>query len=378
MVQVGTILLALLPLAQALPASTSQQLTARDEFKHQLDAYQTQASDNMKAILANRTSGCTLDKVVVRKEWNALSLAERVEYTDAVLCLRTKAPITPPSVGNGIKSRYDDFVAVHVNQSSFVHWTIYFLPWHRYLIHSYEVSLREECGYTGYQPYWDWSLNGGNITAQAMFSGEVGSLGGNGQYIPHGPSNVTIPSTPPQFVNIPAGTGGGCIQDGPFAGINVTMGPLGPPFSNNAFDDANAGCVTRDFRDGQLMGTSTYDKVAATVASIDIDAFSGGMDGLHGSGHTAIGGLQGDLFVSPSDPPFYHHHAQVDRLWAIWQGLDFENRRDAVTGTLTLMNTPPSAKGTINTPMDLGYIGGTKTAGELGSTIDGDFCYIYG
>ncbi|KAL2070879.1 hypothetical protein VTL71DRAFT_13905 [Oculimacula yallundae] len=377
MLQFGTLLLALLPLAQALPASSSQQLTARDAAKDQLEAYTAQAASNMKAILASRTSGCTLENVVVRKEWNALSLTERLEYTDAVLCLKAKAPITPPSVGNGILSRYDDFTAVHVNQSSFIHWSTYFLPWHRYLVHSYETSLRDECGYTGSHPYWEWSLNEGNITAQAMFSGEVGSLGGNGFSIPHGPTNITVPSMPPRFSIVAAGTGGGCIKDGPFAGINATMGPLGPPFSDTSFDFKSY-CVTRDFRPALLMADANYAKVVATVASPDFDSFSDGLDPLHAAGHTSIGGLQGDLFVSDADPAFYLHHGQVDRLWAVWQGLDFENRRDQVTGTLTLMNTPPSEKGTIDTPMDLGFNGGTKTVGELGSTIDGDFCYIYG
>ena len=39
---------------------------------------------------------------------------------------------------------------------------------------------------------------------------------------------------------------------------------------------------------------------------------------LHNSGHTWIGG---DMTTSrsPRDPAFWFHHAQVDRVWAIWQ-----------------------------------------------------------
>lgn len=69
MLHLQTLLLALLPLAQALPTSPLQQLTARDAAKDQMDAYQAESSANMKAILANRTSGCMLDNVIVRKEW---------------------------------------------------------------------------------------------------------------------------------------------------------------------------------------------------------------------------------------------------------------------------------------------------------------------
>ncbi|KAL5325986.1 hypothetical protein ACEPPN_007123 [Leptodophora sp. 'Broadleaf-Isolate-01'] len=377
MLHLQTLLLALLPLAQALPTSPLQQLTARDAAKDQMDAYQAESSANMKAILANRTSGCMLDNVIVRKEWNALSLTERIAYTDAVLCLKSKDPLTPPSVSPGTLSRFDDFQATHVNQSSWVHWSVYFLPWHRYLMHSYETALRDECGYTGSHPYWDWSLNGGNISAQAMFSGAVGSLGSNGLAVPHGPVTLTIPSSPPRFAQVPAGTGGGCITDGPFVNFTSNIGPFGPPLSDTAFE-YNPICISRDFRPTNLMANSQYANVTSTIASANLDTFMVGMNGLHGNGHTSIGGLQGDLFTSNGDPVFYLHHAQVDRVWSIWQGLDFENRKNQVTGTLTLMNTPPSELGTIDTVMDLGFNGGSKTAGDLASTIDGDMCYIYG
>lgn len=55
---------------------------------------------------------------------NALSLTERIAYTDAVLCLKSKDPLTPPSVSPGTLSRFDDFQATHVNQSSWVHWSV--------------------------------------------------------------------------------------------------------------------------------------------------------------------------------------------------------------------------------------------------------------
>jgi hypothetical protein len=38
---------------------------------------------------------------------------------------------------------------------------------------------------------------------------------------------------------------------------------------------------------------------------------------------------------------------------------------------------PPSANGTLDTVIDMGYLADEMTIGELGSTIDGIFCYIY-
>ena len=52
----------------------------------------------------------------------------------------------------GAKSRYDDFVAVHINQTLSIHGTANFLGWHRYFVRTYELALKNECGYKGYQP----------------------------------------------------------------------------------------------------------------------------------------------------------------------------------------------------------------------------------
>lgn len=58
----------------------------------------------------------------------------------------------------------------------------------------------------------------------------------------------------------------------------------------------------------------------------------------HTSGHLFISGYDNDLFTSPGDPLFYFHHAQVDRLWAMWQGMDFATRELALDGTLTMLD----------------------------------------
>jgi len=52
----------------------------------------------------------------------------------------------------GARSRFDDFVATHINQTLAIHYTGNFLAWHRYYTWLYEEALRNECGYTGNQP----------------------------------------------------------------------------------------------------------------------------------------------------------------------------------------------------------------------------------
>lgn len=58
----------------------------------------------------------------------------------------------------------------------------------------------------------------------------------------------------------------------------------------------------------------------------------------HLAGHLFISAIDNDLFTSTNDPLFWFHHAQVDRLWSIWQALDFETRELAIAGTVTILN----------------------------------------
>ena len=81
----------------------------------------------------------------------ALSEAQRKSYTDAVLCLQSKPSLLNSTEVPGAKNHYDDFLAVHINQTQVIHMSGFFLPWHRVFVRLYEQALNE-CGYTGTQP----------------------------------------------------------------------------------------------------------------------------------------------------------------------------------------------------------------------------------
>jgi tyrosinase len=84
-----------------------------------------------------------------------LSKDERKDYIKAVQCILKAPSKLPTAQYPGAKSRYDDFTVVHMNMTPSVHATANFMHWHRYYIWAYETALRTECGYKGYQPYWD-------------------------------------------------------------------------------------------------------------------------------------------------------------------------------------------------------------------------------
>ena len=71
----------------------------------------------------NSTTSCDIGSAVVRKEWLSLSDDEKIAYTDAVRCLQ-ETPSLSGSEVPGAKSRFDDFVAVHINQTFFIHATV--------------------------------------------------------------------------------------------------------------------------------------------------------------------------------------------------------------------------------------------------------------
>jgi len=53
-----------------------------------------------------------------------LSNTERKAYTDAVRCLQSKQAKTPASLVPGAKSRFDDWIATHINQTNTIHYTV--------------------------------------------------------------------------------------------------------------------------------------------------------------------------------------------------------------------------------------------------------------
>lgn len=100
--------------------------------------------------------------------------------------------------------------------------------------------------------------------------------------------------------------------------------------------------------------------------------------GVHTAGHFTIGGDPGgDIFTSPGDPAFFLHHAQIDRTWWIWQNQDLKNRQNAIAGTITLNNNPPSKDGTLSDLLSLGVNAKDIKIGDAMSTLAGPFCYIY-
>jgi tyrosinase len=131
------------------------------------------------------------------------------------------------------------------------------LPWHRVFLHLFEEALHN------YHPdvcvpYWDWTKS-------------------SEQHFPDWLVGV-LPT-----VHTPTRT------------INVVRSPGS---------------------DAQLASIASG--AASAMTKTTYDTFSAPINGIHGSVHIWVGGTMSDASVSPADPVFWLHHANLDRLWWAW------------------------------------------------------------
>jgi hypothetical protein len=95
-------------------------------------------------------------------------------------------------------------------------------PWHRHFLATLETAMRDECGYPGHLPWWDYTKYQDDMTKNPIFDGSDTSLGGYGG-------------------------SGGCVSNGPFVGYTMGL-PQGLTPGN---------CVARSnpFDSGWITGT---------------------------------------------------------------------------------------------------------------------------
>ncbi|KAI2616100.1 Di-copper centre-containing protein [Hypoxylon sp. NC1633] len=336
---------------------------------------QTAYNNALARLEASPSSTCTKDNVRVRKEWRNIPGEERTAYVRAVNCLMT-SPNVYENV-TGPRTMFDSFGVLHYYLTPAVHNSAYFLLFHRLYVWTFEEKLRTMCGYEGAFPYWEWGLDAASVETSPVFDGSETSLGSNGE---------KTNSTRPGF--FPGGSGGGCVTDGPFKNYTVNFGP------NTAADPLayNPRCLKRDLNTPICAQWASLRNTTETILeSPDIALFQANIQGdfrwpearkfgfaVHGGGHFAIAGDPGgDFYFSPLEPVFYLHHGQIDRMYFIWQNLDWQNRQ-TMAGTITMMNMPASRNGTLDDVLDIRPVGESYTYRELLDTVgDSPFCFVY-
>ncbi|EEB99887.1 hypothetical protein MPER_00316, partial [Moniliophthora perniciosa FA553] len=170
----------------------------------------------------------------------------------------------------------------------------------------------------------------------------VSGFGGNGADIP---GYTGFFGNISQFPDWQFGApGGGCIQDGPFASYNLSLGP-GTTNTNR--------CISRWFNPAYLPNLSEQN-VSRLLQFDNFEDFRIQLEGIpvtehtltHDGGHIAVGGDMADKYSSPGDPLFYLHHANLDRIWWKWQIAEPSCRLYNISGRSTV--NPPYRDVTLN------------------------------
>ncbi|OGM44332.1 tyrosinase [Aspergillus bombycis] len=373
--------------ASSSTAVASSQLDQLADFAYNV------TTDSVTGGSESKRGGCTLQNLRIRRDWRTFSKTQKKDYINSVLCLQKLPSRTPAHLAPGARTRYDDFVATHINQTQIIHYTGTFLAWHRYFIYEFEQALRDECSYTGDYPYWNWGADADNMEKSQVFDGSETSLSGNGEYIPNQEDIKLLLGNYPA-IDLPPGSGGGCVTSGPFKDYKLNLGPAALSLPGGNMTAAanpltyNPRCLKRSLTTEILQRYNTFPKIVELILdNNDVWDFQmtmqgipgSGSIGVHGGGHYSMGGDPGrDVYVSPGDVAFWLHHGMIDRVWWIWQNLDLQKRQNAISGTGTFMNNPASPNTTLDTVIDIGYANGEPIAmRDIMSTTAGPFCYVY-
>ncbi|KAJ3516016.1 hypothetical protein NLJ89_g1391 [Agrocybe chaxingu] len=317
---------------------------------------------------------------IIRKEWRNMDRATQKSYTDAINCLLKRPGVYPKTVAPGAVNRYDDYVAIHIQSVYTAHGVGHFLAWHRYYIHHYENALRTECGYTGAQPYWDWTLDAplGKYAESPIWDATYG-FGGNGPYVevPRGTFGMVVSPTDR--------SGGGCVPDGPLKDMIVNLGP------GNSLNP-NPRCLARDWSPNFAAQNSNWNITKQVLEQKDFGRFTSILESgtgafmsggnIHAGGHYSVGGYlgqMGDFWVSPGDPVFFLHHTNLDRVWRSWQAKDLANRLNDISGPLNYMDWQNVRGGntTLDYEFNLGPLSDDVAVRDLMDVKGGFLCYDY-
>jgi tyrosinase len=218
---------------------------------------------------------------VRRKSADTLTAQEQATFKSAV----NKA------IADGTYSRLVD---IHADMAHDMHTmqgmpagTYRFAPWHRMYLVTFEQALRV-FEPTFFVPHWRW-MDQTKIPAWMSSFKPKGVVGPNGKHIP-----VTRhPGTDPQAKHLP----------------------------------------TTQTIQNTVMNQPDYRSF--TLALEGAQPF-----GAHNLVHVWFNGTMSNVPTAPADPMFWMHHAEIDRLWAIWSATH-PNQRPTLSGADAVLDPWP-------------------------------------
>lgn len=98
----------------------------------------------------------------------------------------------------------------------------------------------------------------------------------------------------------------------------------------------------------------TAAQINSIMGSVTFTNFVNGIDAPHGRVHNWCFGTMSDTSWSPVDPLFWLHHAEIDRLWNVWQ-TNHSGQNPTLSGTDRIMDPWPETEVQVRSIAALGY-----------------------
>jgi len=288
-----------------------------------------------------------------RKNFKRLTNDEKKRFVEAVVKLKDQS-LHDSVLMPGMMSRYDDYAMIHMNAmmggNAWAHGNSSFLPWHRELLYQFEKDL-QAIDSTVTIPYWDWT--------REQAAGDPG--------FPFRHDFIGVDGTD--------ASGDQVLRE---AGAPV---PYPYPFDPEAWEIIMAdnaswpNFLLRAFgEESDAPNLPENDSVVMGVGSSFRQALSAGTYGTlrsrsedqHNLVHRWVGGNMLGM-TSPNDPVFFLHHAQIDRMWSLWQ---YKHSGPGAPPyyVANANGTPAGSPLKFNEPMEIAPWAGSATPNDM---IDG-------
>ena len=223
--------------------------------------------------------------MTVRKNQATLTAQEKSRFVAAIKALKRSG-----MYDHHVRDHMTAVLSIRPNPA---HQGPAFFPWHRYCLYVFERELQMvDPGVT--IPYWDWTRD--SSPTSSIWAADF--MGGNGR------------STDLQ------------VMTGPFAystgewTLTVRDNNRTPPFLRRSFGVLQSSLPTAT-QAARSLGLTPYDAAPwNSTTSNGYRMFSEAP--IHNVVHRWLGGTMFQA-SSPGDPVFWLHHCMIDRLWAMWQ-----------------------------------------------------------
>mmetsp|Transcript_15584 Transcript_15584/g.33065 ORF Transcript_15584/g.33065 Transcript_15584/m.33065 type:complete len:884 (+) Transcript_15584:87-2738(+) len=264
---------------------------------------------------------------------SSLSDAQQTEFITAIF--KMKETMSPWASDPCVPARYHNLtwynliVAIHGTnwpENSFAHMGIHFGTWHREYLWLFELGLNDVMGNPDpplVVPYWDWTSGAQTSAMYKLFGGDGNAYADN--CMTTGPfawplwnltisSNAYVPASQKQCLKR-------ALSQWDITNVDLMHGAHMPSMS----DIANMLTVPRydSFPwDASALGSISWRNIFEGFSAPNNEGDNAVINhhvfhGMHNNVHLAIGQTMGGL-LSPNDPIFFPHHANVDRLLQSW------------------------------------------------------------